>query len=191
MAVTAPPEPVYRIKGTAFRGHLKYLKDNGKLDAILARVSPECATAIRNPPLSGSWIDARFMDEIVQVLDQMEGTAALWAMERKVIEDQMTVFFPVMQGILRVLGTSPTKVFSRLGDLYRRHIEGVEFCYTPTSDRSGTMEVRFATTRPLRLCNFVTTIPGLELVFQVCGVSGTVSFPEMLGPQSARYQLSW
>src|SRR5207245_8322724 len=63
-----------------------------------------------------------------------------------------------------------------------RNVEGIELAYQATSTRGGVMTVRFATTRGMPHSAFITWVAGLEAVFQVCGVHGTVSAPEPIDP---------
>src|SRR5262249_52061067 len=100
-------------------------------------------------------------------------------------------FAPVLKSILRVLGTSPSFLFARYNAVLRNHIEGLDFDYTPTSERSGTMIARYHTTKTVPLCNFIASVPALETILVVCGTPGQVSKPEVTGPQSAKYKISW
>jgi hypothetical protein len=69
--------------------------------------------------------------------------------------------------------------------------KGVDYCYVPTSERAGTMEVRFATNDEVPLCVFVTVVPTVETFLDACGVKGVIGQPERLSPNTARFTVQW
>ena len=182
----------YRIKGNTFRAHVAYLKENGLCDAVLARLSPEAAALVVQPPLPASWVSGALLDEICVAVHALKGKETLLQMERAVIWGPLTkMFIPILQGLFRVLGASPGALAARFQDVVKRHVEGMEFRYEPVSENSGTMTIRFATDRPVPAAAFTACYASMENIFLVCGVKGTVIGPEMVGPQSARFRMSW
>jgi hypothetical protein len=160
MVKPASEPSLYRVKGWIFRGHVAYLKKHGRLDAVVARLSPAAAAAVVTLPLAGSWIDGPLLDEIVEVVDALEGTPALLAMEEAMLRlDMVAVLLPMVQGLIRIFGTSPATLYRRLGDLIRTSSQGIEFHYIETSERSGTMEVRYHTNKAMTRPSFMTTVP--------------------------------
>src|SRR5262249_14039403 len=151
----------------------------GRLDDVLARVSPETAAMARNLPLPGSWIDGWFLNELVQGLYELEGTAGARRLVQGVVDGRMmSILLPVIKAVMRVLGGSPAILFSRYGDVLQRHVEGLDFVWTQTDDTSGSVVLRFHTDHKLMTSHFQCAVQGLHVVFQICSVQGTVSDPE-------------
>src|SRR5262245_13836083 len=175
-----------------FRAHVEYLEKTGKLESVLARVSPETAALARNLPLPGSWLDGWTVNELVQGLYELEGVAGARRLIQGVVDGRMmSILLPVIKAVMRVLGGSPAILFARYSDVLQRHLEGVDFEWTQTSDTGGTVVMRFHTDRKLMISNFQCAVQGLDVVFQICSVHGTVSEPEILDATTARYQVRW
>src|SRR5262245_53407468 len=140
MAQSGSPknDSAFRVKGTVFRGHLRHLKDVGRLEPVLTLLSPEAAALVRDQPLPGSWVDAHPLEEVLRVVDQLYGIPAVWEMQRDVLEhDMLPFYFPMVQGIIRVLGTSPEVLFKNYQNLIRMNVRGMDFRYERFSDNEG------------------------------------------------------
>jgi hypothetical protein len=184
-------QATYRIKGTTYRAHAKYLKDHRIVEAVMSRLSPEAAAALADPPLPGSWMDARLLEEIVEAVHAIEGDEGVLRLARQAIKDMLPAMVPIMQGVLRIFGASPSFLLPRMNDLIRPTVQGLEFKYTPVGERACTMDIHYATTRVLPRCSFVTTRAAFEQILSLCSTKGTITGPEVRGPQTARYQISW
>src|SRR5256885_279150 len=126
------PDSEYRVKAKTFRAHVRYLEKTGKLAAVRALLSPEVAELVEHPPLPGAWLDGTVMNEIVRAVYDLDGGAGVREMMRHIIDDEMLSFFaPVLQGIVRILGTSPSFLFGRYQVTLRNHLQGVDFEYAP------------------------------------------------------------
>jgi hypothetical protein len=182
----------YLIKGGTFRAYVKQLADTNRLETVLGRVSPETAALARNLPMPSSWIDAHRLNEIVLVIYTVEGPEAALRLGRDVVDKQMLPFFlPMLRGIMKVIGVSPASLFSRYQGIVQTIVKGIGFTYTVTSPRSGIMDLRYAITTTVHRGVFSQNIAGFESIFKVCGVKGTIGEVEILGPQHARFPLSW
>jgi hypothetical protein len=98
---------------------------------------------------------------------------------------------PMLGGILRVIGVSPGTVFARYESIVQTTIRGTEYHYQATSPSSGFMDVRYDTERKLPWAVFAQNVVGFESIFKACGAKGTVGDFAIVGPQSARFPLSW
>jgi hypothetical protein len=92
---------------------------------------------------------------------------------------------------MRVVGVSPASLLSRYQSILKTIVQGQQFRYEPTSPRSGIMEIRYDTDVTLHWGVFAQNVAGFEGIFRVCGVEGKVGEFEILGPQQARFPLSW
>ena len=99
---------------------------------------------------------------------------------------------PLIEGILRLFGTSPATIFSRLELLTRTNLRGCEFKWRAETETSGEIEVRFVSRRQLPRRAFISFVGSFEVVLELCGKKGTVSSPDLLTDGSgARFVVEW
>ena len=182
----------YLVKGSSVRAYLTELQETKKLEALTARVSPEAAALVRDPPMPSSWVDAHRMGELVEAYSGLAGHEAALELGRAVVGKHMLPFFlPMLTGIMRVIGVSPASLFARFGTIVQTSVRGVDYRYQALSDTSGRMETGYDTNRSLTWAVFAQNVAGLEAIFRVCGAKGSVGAIEIVNPQTARYPLSW
>jgi hypothetical protein len=183
---------MYQVKGVVVRTYVKYLEREGRMAAVLERLSPAEAATLRNPPLPGTWVDAMVLENVSGAIFELDGLAALRRLSRTTInEGMLPTLRPMIQGIMRLIGVSPSSLFSRLNDVVKTSCKGIDYQWTSTGDRSGKMEVRYDTTRAVPAHAFITGAASLEAVLELCSVKGVVSEPELLGPNRGRYTIRW
>jgi hypothetical protein len=181
-----------RMKGRLLRAYVKWLVRDKKLDAVLQRVPPETAELIRDPPLPGTWIDRELVAPIVAAVDEIGGKAAVRRMFKTVMtEEHLPLARPGLTGLLRIFGASPATLYKRFHQLMRTSMEGMECEYTPTSERSGLFELRYAVDDEVPMSSFIAFMPTLEAALDLCAVRGTVSEPERKGPARVVYRIIW
>jgi hypothetical protein len=187
-----PTEPSgTRVKAQWLRSYVSILVANGKRDAVIALVPSATAALLRDPPLAASWIDMRHITEITVAVEKVGGLQAVRDNGRKVVEQSRKPYMAVMEGLLRLFGTSPATLFKRMGSLVSVFVDGISFKYTATTERSGIFEVQYAGDADVPLCVFVGHLAAYQLCLDVCGVKGAVGDPEMIGPSQARYHVHW
>src|SRR5262249_38761482 len=120
----------YRVKGSTFRAHVKHLDKVKKLGPVLDRLSPQAAQAVTTLPLPTSWLDASLLDEIIEKVAEVYGIDRVLEMERELLKGEVLPFvFPMLSGVMRVLGTSPATLFGKFHELTRTMVQGIEFTY--------------------------------------------------------------
>jgi hypothetical protein len=191
MASAAASAMALRVKAKAFRSYLGILIADGKRDAVMAVVPPDTAALMRDPPLPGSWMDGRHMHDVVVAVDAIGGIAAVRELTRRGTADARKPYMSIVEGVLKLFGTSPATLFKRMNTLVGSLLEGVDFRYTPKSDRSGVMEVEWAIDYEMPTCEFVGLMPTFQTLLDACGSKGVVGMPERLGPNKARYSIQW
>jgi hypothetical protein len=180
-----------RLKASTFRSYVKCLIQDGRRDAVLALVPHETAVLIKDPPLAGSWMDLIHIFRITQAVEQIAGMTAVRELARKGTEDARRPYTSIVEGVLKLFGTSPATLFKRMNLLVSSFLEGVEYRYTPKTDRSGVMEVEYKTTYEIPTSVFVSGMPSFQSLLASCGAKGVVGQPERLGPNKARYLIQW
>ena len=180
-----------RLKASTFRTYVGILGKDGRRDAVLALVPPATAALMRDPPLAGSWMDLTHMHAIDQAVETLGGMAAVRDLARRGTEAARKPYMGVVEGVLKLFGTSPATLLKRMNTLVSSFIEGIDYKYIVTSDRAGVMEVTFAADYELPTSAFVGQVPTLQTLLDACGVKGVVSAPERLGPNRARFKIQW
>ena len=180
-----------RLKAATFRSYVGTLERDGKRDAVMALVPPETAALMIAPPLAGSWMDMRHMGDIIHAVERIGGLTAVRDFARKAVNDARKPYMGVVEGVLKLFGTSPATLLKRMNSLVRSFIEGVDYRFIPISERSGTLEIEWATDLEIAMSEFVAQVPTLQTLLDACGVKGIVGSPERLGPNRARFHIQW
>jgi hypothetical protein len=183
--------PGVRIKAQWFRAQVSVLENEGKRDAIAQRVSPETAALIANPPLPGSWMSYAHIVDISVAVEAIGGLDAVREFAAKVTAISRRPYMAVTEGIVKLFGPSPTTLLKRMNTVNRTIVEGIEFNFTETGERSGLMEVAYAPNVEFPLCAFIGPAAAFPVCFAICGVKGVVGDPERVAPNKARFKLSW
>jgi hypothetical protein len=144
-----------------------------------------------DPPLAGSWMELRHMHHIEHAVEKIGGMVAVRDLARKGTEDARKPYMAVVEGVLKLFGTSPATLFKRMNALVSTFIEGIDYKYVSTTERSGVMEVEFKAEYEIPTCIFAGQIPTFETLLNACGVKGVVGQPERIGPNKARYPIQW
>jgi hypothetical protein len=188
----AAAEGSYLVKGSVLRAYAASLAKTGLLAYAMERVKPATARSLTDPPLAGTWVDATVIADLAHVVHQHGGDEAVLALAAGALKEQtVQPLVAMVESVLRVVGTSPATVLSRLSALLRTTARGLEIAYAASSDRSGWVTVTHDTPVPLPAASFITTVPVLRLALQICGRSGTVGMPEMAARNQARYRVEW
>jgi hypothetical protein len=183
--------PGVRLKASTLRSYVSVLAKDGQRDAVLAHVPPETATLIADPPLATTWVDFMHVVRITQAVEALYGIAGVRDFARKAIDEAKRPHLRVLEAVMRLFGVSPATVFKRLNDVIKHTIENNIFSYSPTSDRSGVIEVRWLVDYEVPTCMFIGAATTFQVIFESCGVRGLVGAPQRLGPGAARFRLQW
>jgi hypothetical protein len=193
MAAVAPAAtaPRLRLKAQSFRSYIGLLEKDGKRDAVLALLPPDTAAIFTHPPLASTWMDYRHSVVVAQAVEKLGGMAAVREMARKGTDEARKPYMGVVETVLKLFGASPAILLKRMNSLVSSFIEGVEYRYTATSERSGVMDIEWDADWEIPTCALVSQVPSLQVLVDICGVRGTIGPPERVGPRHARYVVRW
>lgn len=190
----APFVPV-ETKGSVLRSIATTLTENRLFDGIAAAVSPTTRAMMLDPPLPTVWVDGRLLNEIYEAILKLHGADALRRMNRQAIEHGVS---PLIRGaaesILRVFGSSPATLLSRLGRVSGTISRGVTYRYDAETETSGMFEIECTHLDNVPLGAFIALVGGLELVFDMCSVRGSFGQPEVVQNgrhNRVRFPVSW
>jgi hypothetical protein len=191
---TGPLAPA-EVKGSLVRSLVVTIHEHGLRDAVLARVSPAAAALVRDPPLATMWVDGPVFNEILQALYEIEGAERLRHLNREAVERGLSPLLrATVPGLLRLFGTSPATLLSRLDRLGATSSRGFTARYLPSTPTAGSLEMAFPSLRDVPIGAFVATGGALKLVFELCGVPGTLGEPVWVDEQrrnAMRFAVAW
>ena len=180
-----------KVKAKTFRSYVSILTADGKYDAVLAIVPPDTAALMRDPPLPGSWMHGRHMHDVVVAVNAIGGLTAVRELTRRGTEDARKPYMSIVEGVLKLFGTSPATLFKRMNSLVTSFIQGVDYAYSARSERSCVMQVQYKCEPAIPDCVFVSLTPTFQTLLESCGHQGVVSPHERLSTHSARYVIQW
>jgi hypothetical protein len=193
MQVVAQPAiaPHMRLKGATLRAYIDTLVKLKRRDDVMARVPPETAQIIAAPPLSGSWVDFMHIVHITSAMEQLTGTTGVRDFAHRAIDEAKGFHIKMLEGLMRLFGTSPATLFKRMNELVKSAIENIEYSYVPTSSHSGEMTVQYHLEAELPMSMYIGGTQVMQTIFESCGVNGVIGNPERRGHNRVTYRLQW
>jgi hypothetical protein len=129
-------------------------------------------------------MDAGPIEDMIGALAALRGLDAVRAVTRAGQETGgLTILRPVLTGLLRLFGATPSTLFSRFGELTKTELRGVRFQWVSETPRSGGLTVTYPRPHTPRHA-FIGMESGCWLTLDVCGVKGHVADTE-LSPDGA------
>ncbi len=182
----------YQARARAtLRAYLRELERRGVFAHVRARVSASTRALFDDPPPASSWIDAAPIEDLMGVVSEQSGEGEVRALSRDAQKSLVPLLRPLIEGALRLFGTSPPTLYTRLDLLTKTSLRGVSFSWVARGAHEGDVVVRFVDRRQVPGHVFVSFASSLELVLELCGKQGTVSAPVMANGQSARFAVAW
>jgi hypothetical protein len=182
----------YQVKGSVFRAHLKWLERERLLELVAAKVSPESARLFKSPPLGSSWMESAPLDELMEQIEVVRGLDGVRQVARDTLRDEMSPMLgPMVRGVMRVIGGSPPTLYSRMGDLVRTILKDVEYRWTSTGDKKGTLDVSYPNGHNVPMRTFVSGVMGVEHMLTLCNAVGTVADPVRRSHNAAYFAIDW
>jgi hypothetical protein len=186
-----PAPAVYAVKALTFRAYLAQIDKLGALEAVKARVPPETLHAMEEPPLPTVWMDPLRFEEMMCALEAVRGLHAVRTVSRAAL-DAATVpnLRPILSGLLRMFGTSPATLLTRMSDFSKPVSLGPEYEWIAEGPQGGRLIVTFPRRVPRVTC--VSFESGCALILDLCRVKGCVSPTEMSGDGTrATIRVTW
>jgi hypothetical protein len=183
--------PGMRLKASTFRSYVKLITEDGRRDAVMAIVPSATAALIATPPLAGTWMDFWHIIHISQAIETLAGMPAVRDLARRGTDDARKPYMGIAESMLKLFGTSPATLYKRMNALVSSFIEGLDYQYTSSGLRAGTMQVTYGHDEDIPLCVFFGGLPALQQLLETCGVKGVVGAPERLSANKVRYHIQW
>ena len=162
---------------------------------MLEYCDPETRELALAPPPTSVWMHCRTVMEMHCILFDLHGARVLRSIALDTVRSGLSPFLrSSVESVLRLFGTSPATLLSRMSTMAGSTTKGVEWKWTSESPRSGVLEMRYAKGANAPMSAFISAAGGLEFVMGITGTSGTISNPEMVMDglySAARYVVRW
>jgi hypothetical protein len=184
-----------RVKGAFVSAFSNALKKLGFYGGVIERASERTREALTTPPPSSVWVDYGICVEVYLIVEQLRGRSAVRALVREATLSGIAPYMQIfVQGMMRLFGVSPATLFTHMTKISGQTSRGAEFTYVPSTESSGVLTCTLPSMRDVNPMVWFASAGGLEIVFETCGVIGTVQDPiyKTDGPNNkAEFRLSW
>jgi len=182
---------VYQLKALTFRAYLAQIEKIGALAEVKARVAVDTLRAIDSPPLPTAWIDPSVFEDMMCALEAARGLAVVRQVAKDALEGgTLANLLPIVGGLLRLFGTSPATLLSRVPEFSKPVSRGVEYQWELESTTSGRLTISFP--RRVPRVTYVSFEAGLGLILDLCRVQGAVSAADIAEDgESGTIRVSW
>ncbi|MEM7151844.1 MAG: hypothetical protein AAF799_03335 [Myxococcota bacterium] len=191
--LTAADAARFKSKASAWKGLVSALEQKGLHDQVLAKVPEAVAKLMQHPPTGGAWMPAVAFSYVFVALhgtlddEQMRAVAS-----SSILRGPMKTMKPMVEGMLRLFGTSPLAFFRRLPKIMAQQLQGVTFDLVEAQDTEVLVQVRYHYVRGLPREAFVYWDGVQRSTFDICGVGPThCSMKIESEDSSARYHYRW
>jgi hypothetical protein len=187
--------PGVEVKGAYLSAFATALKKLGLFDAVVADASPRTRDALVQPPPTSVWNDYGICVEVYRLVEAARGRSAVRTLVREATSAGIAPYMQIfVQGMLRLFGVSPATLFTHLTKIGGQTSRGAEFTYVATSDTSGVLTCTLPSLPDVDPLVWYASAGGLEIVFETCGVIGTVVDPAYATDRPnnhADFRVSW
>jgi serine/threonine protein kinase len=165
----------YDVKGSLIRAYTQQIEQMGILPQLLSMVSPAVRQTMVDPPLSNEWTDGIAIEDMILQVEALRGLAGVREVTRAGIHSNiLPILKPVVIPMLRLFGASPHTLLARFGKFTKNNLRGIDFQWSSTGERSGTLRVQFPRARIPRSA-FIGFESGMHVICDLCSVRGNVS----------------
>lgn len=185
----------YEVKASALRGYVAVLKKRGDFERLRPKLPADVLAFAESPPPASAWIDARYTEVLLSSYADMVGDRAMRQLSREALSASVAPLIrPIVEGLLRLFGTSPATLFRNTQLMTKNNLRGVEFSYRAIGPHEGEMCLRFPARRGVPLRTFFAFAGAFEVSLDLCGARGTVDDPVLVDDaqkNAATYAIRW
>ncbi len=159
----------FRTKASAWRGLVAALKHEELFDTVLAEVPPPVATLLSEPPRGGVFVPAIAFHFVYRALEGKVDDARMRAIgQRSMHRGSIPVLKPVLEALLRLLGTNPGAVLRRMPPIITGQVKGMTVAVTGLHEHEATVHVAYEYISGLPRTSFSFWQGILWTVFDLC-----------------------
>jgi hypothetical protein len=167
----------FAVKGSILRGLVSALKQGAKLAAVEAKLSGETLALVRSLPTPGAWVEGLRVIELEEAIAEVLDARGLRELGRKSVAVELRgITRSITEGILRLFGSSPLMIFSRIALFDPITVKGVKNTWTSTGLNSGQIRTLYTTSKGLPSVTGEISAGMLAATYELCSATGTVEF---------------
>ena len=164
--------PLFRTKASAWRGLISALEAEDLMAAAHEGVPPEVQDLLRSPPAGGVWVPAVAFQYVFRALDAQVDDEQMRVIARHSMQHgTMPILRPVIESLLRIMGTNPGGLIKRLPKVAHQQLQGIRLEIHDVQDRSFRARLEYEHVNGLPRATFTFWQGVLWAVFDVCGVT--------------------
>jgi hypothetical protein len=164
----------YEVKGTLVRAYIREVEKLGLAEEVATRVSADTRAQMRELPLPSLWLDGSVIEELINAVDAVRGVEAVRTVTKQGQLAILPFLRPFIGGILRLFGTSPATLFSRMNQMSSNMTRGPEITWKSETDQSGELRVAFPMRKNLPRNVFIGFESGVLNIIEMCDKKGAV-----------------
>jgi hypothetical protein len=169
------------VKAFVLRAHINELKRCDLFDRTVAKLDLATRRLMLDPPPASTWLDACHLEHLGEVVSQLVGLRAWRKMSHDAtLNNMVPVIRVVIEGFVRIFGTSPATLLTRLNTITSSSARGAIYEYEPLSNRSGVLTVRYPGRQHVALSTFYCCVGGIDTIFDLCRTAGSISEPSIV-----------
>lgn len=167
----------FSVKGSIFRGIVATLKQQRRLSDVEAKLSGTTLELVRNPPPASAWVDGLNIVEVDEAAAAVLSESELFELGRGAVSSELVgITRAATEGILRLFGTQPSTLFSRMPMFDPVTSQKVSTHWRATSATSGEIRMRYTASKNLPVAIGKITAGIYSYTYDSCGVSGSITF---------------
>lgn len=175
--------------GAVYRITADFLEKRGLRNEVIARLTPASRKLLERPPFPFSWQEAAALEEIEQILHERSPQLAAELGYAAADYLSNTLIAPVFKMAVTLFGKSPGALFQNLDRFYSMAVRGFSFRYEPAGAGAGTVFVQISG-GPTHESLYQQLRGNLEVMYSLCGATGTIGEPSVLRSDAAGAEVS-
>ncbi|MBL8681239.1 MAG: hypothetical protein JNK05_18825 [Myxococcales bacterium] len=165
------------MKASIFRGLVSVLKQQGRSSAVEAKLSGDTLALVRSLPPASAWVDGLNVVELDEAIGAVLRDDELFELGRGAVSAELVgITRAATEGILRLFGTKPDALFSRMSMFDSVTARKVETLWRSTGPTSGEVRMRYTASKNLPVVIGKITAGIYSYAYDSCRVSGTITF---------------
>lgn len=167
---------VFEVKASFVRGILTTLVRKDMLAAVQRELSPSVRDSVSSLPPVSSFVPGVVAVELNVAIERAFGMPAVREVAFEAARDGVIpLLATAAQTTMRIFGVTPPALLSRMNTLAATTTRGIRYDYEPTDSKSGRLTVEYTGSSDLPLALFESTGGGLNTLFSMCSVDGSIS----------------
>ena len=146
VSIIEPIDPDGRslAKGALMRGWHDVLREDGLLDVICGRLTPEVAILLRDPPTGTAWVDVAHFECVAEAVRLEVGEERLGGyFVRAMRFGWVALITRFLGGLIKIFGPSPHTVFSRIESAAKANTVGFELDWQKLAEKRGELSAHY------------------------------------------------